>query len=135
MLTTEDLELVRKMFSDACVDHPILVLHWNSQWVAQHGLPGQQAITQFILANGGSDPRDSNFIFHFQTYTSLIGCRDAMRVPHPEAFSLSSRVVNAMIVQYGLALEQPTAMATAWVIMKTAVMETDYRADEIFFCE
>jgi hypothetical protein len=39
-----------------------------------------------------------------------------------------------MHVQYGLALEQPTAMTTAWVIMKkTAVMETDYHADEMVF--
>jgi hypothetical protein len=45
----------------------------------------------------------------------------------------TQKPVNAMHVQYGLALEQPTAMATAWVIMKPAVMETDYHADEMFF--
>jgi hypothetical protein len=38
----------------------------------------QQAIIDIIVENGGSDPQNSRFIFHFNSFGNLFACRDRL---------------------------------------------------------
>ena len=86
-----------------------------------------------ILANGGEDPQNSRFIFHFKSYVSLMHCRDSMRITVPEAFHPSPTVVNNYNQMFGLHVAQPIPMAEAWIILKTAILSSDYCQDFAFF--
>jgi hypothetical protein len=85
-------------------------------------------VVTHILANGGTDSMNSGFIFHFQTFQDLLGCRNSMRLIVPDAFHHSP----ASLIAFGIDVP-PVPMAEAWVIVKTAVLATDYREDSAFW--
>ena len=121
---------IKNAFSRAKLDDPILVLHWNPVWLQNEAnlLVRNQVIAHF-LANGGTDSENSGFILHFQTYQSLLQCRDNLRVTVPNAFHYSP----TMVANFGINIPLPIPMAHAWIVMKTQVMSTDYRKDIAFF--
>ena len=86
-----------------------------------------------ILNNEGTDPENSEFVFHFRTYQALSRCRDSMYENIPAAFHNPPTLVNILNQQYGLNIPPPIPMAEAWLVLKTAVLETDYRQDQRFF--
>ncbi len=90
-------------------------------------------VINHILANGGSNPEGSDFIFHFQSYGGLIGCRDSLRISIPGAFHASPTVIKTFNATHGLNVPPPVPMATAWVVIKTTILSTDYRQDSNFF--
>lgn len=96
----------------------------------------QQQVINHILGNGGSDPQNSGFIFHFQSYQQMITCRDSMRITVPAAFHNSPNLVlqiNAMLPPNVPPLPAPVPMAEAWIVLKTAILSTDYKCDIAFF--
>jgi hypothetical protein len=72
---------------------------------------------EFILNHGGSDPQASGFIFHFQTYQAMIGFRDELQEGVGAAFHAPGE----------------ESMAEAWIVVKTAVLSSDYKEDNRFF--
>jgi len=54
-------------------------------------------------------------------------CRDALLMEVPAAFHIPPGVAN----EYHLPV--PVPMAFAWIIVKTAVLATDYKRDASFF--
>lgn len=97
----------------------------------------QQQVINYILNHGGTDTQASDFIFHFQTFQDLLAARDSMRMDIQKAFNKSVETVNeinAILQHHHLPpLPAPVPMADAYIIMKTAVIATDYRADTGFF--
>lgn len=75
------------------------------------------------MQNGGSDPNGSGFIFHFREFGDVMDCRDSMSIAVPAAFHFSIEVTN----RFNAPPEVP--MASVWIIIKTAVLSTDYRED------
>ena len=128
--TATEQTFMKNAFSRANLENPILVLHWNPEWLQNEAnlIVRDQAITHF-LANGATDSEGSGFLFHFQTYQSLLQCRDSLRVTVPNAFHYSP----TLVAQFGINTPLPIPMAHAWIIMKTQVMATDYRKDIAFF--
>ena len=106
------------------------MLHRNPEWLQNESnlIVRDQTITHF-LANGGKNCEGSGFLFHFQTYQSLLKCRDSLRVTVPNAFHYSP----TLVAQFDINIPLPIPMAHAWIIMKTQVMATDYRKDIAFF--
>jgi len=132
--TADEQTFIKNAFDSTCanLDDPILlVLHWNPEWLQNeaNSIVRDQAITHF-LANGATDSEVSGFLFHFQTYQSLLQCRDSLRVTVPNAFHYSP----TLVAQFSINTPLPIPMAHAWIIMKTQVMATDYRKDIAFFC-
>ena len=66
----------------------------------------------------------------------MIDCREALKTELPVAFNMmhaaSAIKINA---QNSINLPIPIPMAEAWIIMKTAVISTDFRLDANFFLE
>jgi hypothetical protein len=97
----------------------------------------RQQVVDFLLAHGATDTQHSGFIFHFQTYQTLIFARDAMRQAIPNAFHRSVadvEEINLLLAQNQRPLLPfPTPIAEAFIIMKTAVLATDYLVDIAFF--
>ena len=86
-----------------------------------------------MLAHGGTDPQHSGFVFHFQAYQDMLTCRDEMSLAIPAAFQQGTDSVAALNIAHNLQILAPVPMAEAWVIFKTAVLATDYKADSRFF--
>jgi hypothetical protein len=86
----------------------------------------QTQVVNHIMQNGGSDPKGSGFIFHFREFGDVIDCRDSMRIAVPAAFHFSFETTN----MFNAPPEVP--MASVWIIIKTAVLSTDYREDKHF---
>ena len=93
----------------------------------------QQQVVNHILANGGSDPESSGFIFHFQTMQSMLTCRNSMRTAVPAIFHIHPILANRLNLQYGTHIPIPIPMAEAWIVIKTAVMLSEYKEDDSFF--
>jgi len=93
----------------------------------------QNQVVAHILANGGSDTQNSGYIFHFRTFQALMACRDAMRAPIPAAFHNSPGTIQAINLQYGHNIPVSVPMGEAWIILKTLILETDYREDVAFW--
>lgn len=73
-------------------------------------------IVAFILANGGTDEEDSQFLFHFQAYRDIMRMREGLRVNVADAFHAPGE----------------DAVVQAWiVVVKTA----DYSEDRAFFVD
>jgi hypothetical protein len=60
-------------------------------------------------------------------------CRDSLKIAVPGAFHMSSAVIKLINAMQGLDLPPPVPIATAWIIMKTVILSTDYREDAKFF--
>ena len=116
-------------------DEIILILNWNPIWLQnQANLIVQVQVTAYILANGGTDPKNSGFIYHFQSYQTLLECRDSMRLAIPAAFHASPNTIYEYNQTYNLNIAPSIHMADAWLIFKTpAVLATDYSRDTAFF--
>ena len=116
-------------------DEIILVLNWNPIWLQnQANLIVREKVNAYILAYGGTDPKDSGFIYHFQSYQTLSDCRDSMRLAIPAAFHASSSIIDEYNQTYNLNIPPSIHMADAWLIFKTpAVLATDYSRDTAFF--
>ena len=128
-----DIEKIGESFDIAHDDDPLLVLKWNPAWLAianNHII--KQQVLQFLLGHS-TDEMNSEFIFHFQSFQSLLGCREAMRTVIPAAFTYPPGLVATFNNQYGINIPAPVPMAQAWIIIKTAVLATDYREDVVFF--
>ena len=76
----------------------------------------------FLCPKSGSDTRNSNFIFPFASYQSLMECRDALSAFH---------IPEGVAAEYHLPV--PAPMASAWIILETATLATDYKRDVSFF--
>jgi len=124
----ESMKRVKNAFHSAKKDDPILVIHWNPLWLA---IPQNEVIREdvinHIITNHGTDREESGFIFHFKQFNQLIACRDTMEALIPVAFHYPP----AIALRLGLPV--PVEMAEAWIIIKTAVMSTDYNNDKKFF--
>lgn len=86
----------------------------------------QRQVINHIMQNGGSDPNGSGFIFHFREFGDVMDCRDSMSIAVPAAFHFSIEVTN----RFNAPPEVP--VASVWIIIKTAVLSTDYREDQRF---
>jgi hypothetical protein len=96
---------------------------------------GKGPVIAAILANGGADPKNSGFIYHFNTYDQLMLCRDTLQVVAPQAFHMSPLAIataNAYLPP-GQAIAPQQAIARAWIVQKTQVLSTDYSEDKAFF--
>lgn len=128
-----DIKKIRQSFDIAQKDDPLLVLKWNPAWLA---IPNnhiiKQQVVKFLLCHS-TDDMNSEFIFHFQSFQSLLGCREAMRIAVPDAFTYPLGLVVSLNTQYGINAPIPVPMAQAWIIIKIAFMATDYREDDVFF--
>ena len=63
----------------------------------------------------------------------MIECRDTMRALIPGAFHHSDATIRAINQQFELNMPVPIPMAQAWIVVKTAVLNSDYKHDEGFF--
>ena len=127
-----DYEIIMASISNADVDDPILILDWNQTWVGNN-VQTKQAVIQFLRTNGATDRNHSDFIFHFQSFDDLIRCQEAMRVAIPIAFHDPLGVVDRINTRYNLQIPVPVPMARVWVVIKTAVLSTDYNELRSFF--
>ena len=66
----------------------------------------------------------------------MIDCRDSMLLAIPNAFHVSESALRVMNANYGInipLIQLPIPMAQAWIIIKTAVLNSDYKEDVGFF--
>ena len=115
-LTEAQIDSINQAWEEAPPNDPILILKWNPALITANGpgnlillliilplLPPkipyffiflqfatlnivQGQVVNHILSNGGEDPPNSGFIFHFQSYAALVNCRQSLRNVVPIAF-------------------------------------------------
>ena len=63
----------------------------------------------------------------------MLECRDSMHEAIPEAFQAPAGIIANFNERYGYNIPVEIEMARAWIIVKTAVLHSDYRFDRNFF--
>jgi hypothetical protein len=62
----------------------------------------QGQVVNHILSNGGEDPPNSGFIFHFQSYAALVNCRQSLRNVVPIAFIFQQLLCTQIFLSFPL---------------------------------
>ena len=63
----------------------------------------------------------------------MIECRDTMRAVIPNAFHHSDATIKERNENFGLNIPVPIPMSQAWIVVKMAVLNSDYKHDVGFF--
>jgi hypothetical protein len=123
------LKAAEKAAKRVPLNDPVLVLNWNiaalNIAVAANVQHSRQALINIIHANGGSDPENSDYIFHFTDMASVQRARRQLLTNHLWAFG-----TTAEMEQLGLVHREPAA--ESMIVTRITPRTLDY-ADARFF--